>query len=310
MATPTIAIVGATGNQGGSVLKTFSSSGKYNVRALTRNPNSEAATKLKSKYPDVKWVKTDLNNFSSLCKAFCGADVVFGVTQHDDPELLKKSEEGNPDTEFVLGKNIIDAAITKGVKVAIMSTLPSLAKGSNGKYTKALHFECKYKIAQYLDSKADQIKGVNIYLGTFMEGAIKYSRISPDNNKTVEFFYPVKPTTLLPLVSAANDTGPVVEHALKHVDEYKGKPIVVSGGFYKASEMAKAFTEATGRLARYVQIPYEAVETEWLIQMAQYIDEFGIFFGYDLDEQNKRINHRFATPTTFWKNSGWTGPSI
>lgn len=309
MSSKIIAIIGATGNQGGSVLNTFASSGKYKVRALTRNPNSDTATQLKSKYPNVEWVKANLNSVDTLRKAFSGAHAVFGVTQFADPDNIKKLQVGDLDAEFDQGKNIIDAAIAENVQIAIMSTLPSIAKASNDKYTKVLHFEGKYKIAQYLDSKSNQIKGVNVYLGYFMENYVSYSRISDKDNKTVEFTCPLKPTTLLPLVDTVNDTGPVVEYALEHADEYQGKPILVSSGRYEAQEMAKAFTEVAGESGSFVQIPYDAFGMEEFSQMFQWYDEFGYFDGFDLDKFNKNLNHHFATPKEFWKSRGWTGPS-
>lgn len=309
MTTQTIAIVGATGNQGGSVLKTFASSGKYKVRALTRNPNGEAATNLKTKYPGVEWVKADLNDINSLRKAFSGAYAVFGVTQPADPQLTNLIMAGDYEAELSQGKNIIDAAIAERVKVAVMSTLESIAKESKGKYTKCLNVENKYKIGHYLDSKLDQIKGVNVYQGAFMGNYTKFARVSPEDNETIEFTYPLNPTTLLPLVNAVNDTGPVVMYALEHANKYQGKPLVISGGLYRAEYMAKAFAEATGKPARYVQVPHEVAGVEELVQMLQAVDEFGYFSDYDFEGQNKHINHRFVTPVEFWKTCGWEGPS-
>lgn len=80
MSSKTVAIVGATGNRSRNVLKIFVSLDRYNVRALTCNPNSKTATTLKFKYPDVEWVKANLNDIDSLCKAFSEAYAVFGVT--------------------------------------------------------------------------------------------------------------------------------------------------------------------------------------------------------------------------------------
>lgn len=310
MTTQTIAIVGATGNQGGSVLKTFANSNQYKVRALTRNPNSETVTKLESKYPGVEWVKADLNDIDSLRKAFTGAYAVFGVTQSADTDLVNQIKSGNLDAEFDQGMNIIDAAIAENVEVAIMSTGQSMAKLSNGKYTGALLVESKHRIAKYLDRKSDQIKGVNVNMGFYLENFVSHSRISAEDGETVEFVAPLNPTSKVSFVDTANDSGPVVKHALEHVDEYRGKPIVVSGGVYEVQDAVKAFTEVIGKPARYVQVPYEIVGIEELIQMYKTIDEFGHFADYNFDEQNENINHSFVTPAEFWKNRGWSGPSI
>jgi NAD(P)-dependent dehydrogenase (short-subunit alcohol dehydrogenase family) len=67
MSTKTIAVVGATGGQGGSVVDSFLGAG-YAVRGITRNSTSPKATALKERGVDV--VTADLNDFDSLVKAF------------------------------------------------------------------------------------------------------------------------------------------------------------------------------------------------------------------------------------------------
>ncbi|KAJ2528356.1 hypothetical protein EV175_007464, partial [Coemansia sp. RSA 1933] len=52
--TITAAIIGATGNQGGSVLRSLHTTGKYKLIAITRNTSSAAAKEIKAKYPDVE----------------------------------------------------------------------------------------------------------------------------------------------------------------------------------------------------------------------------------------------------------------
>ncbi|KAJ2608320.1 hypothetical protein H4S08_004496 [Coemansia sp. RSA 1365] len=305
-----IAIVGATGLQGGSVLKTLYAAGGYKIRALSRNPNSDSAKKLAAKYPDVEWVQADLNDASSLCKALTGVDVVFAVTDFYQKDTLEKVAAGDKDAEFTQGKNIVDAAIDAGVNSIIYSSLDSMKQLSGGKYPDILHLEGKHKVEEYISSKADKIKGYFIYLGVYMENYIRFSRISPEDNQTVEFTVPLKPTTKIPLVDTANDTGHVVKYILEHPDECLGKVVEVSGGYYEAQEMAKAFTEATGKSARYTQIPYEAAGMYEMSQMFKAFDEFGSFGGRsDFLEYNKEMDYTFVTPVEFWKNRNWDGPS-
>ncbi|KAJ2356837.1 hypothetical protein GGF43_001822 [Coemansia sp. RSA 2618] len=305
-----VAIVGATGLQGGSVLKTLHSLGTYSLRALTRNPDSATAKGLAEKYPGVEWVTGNLDDVDSLRKAFDGVDAVFGVTQFFQPDIMKKVSQGDTDAEYIQGKNIVDAAIAAGVKSVVYSTLSSMKEISKGKYPGVLHFEGKHRIEKYLASKADQIRGYFVCVGFYMENYTQFTRISPEDKQTVEFTFPLKPTTKLPLVDTANEVGPVVQYILEHPEECLGSVLDVSGGFYEAQEMAKTFTEVTGKPARYVQIPYEAVGSNDLSQMFQGADEFGLFGGRsDFVEHNKKIDHKFSTPVDFWKHRGWTGPT-
>src|SRR5712672_1941644 len=68
-----IAVIGATGQQGGSVLRALHASIQFKVRALTRNPEKhrELADEV---------VRADLNRPESLRTAFEGAHGVFLVT--------------------------------------------------------------------------------------------------------------------------------------------------------------------------------------------------------------------------------------
>ena len=68
-----IAVVGATGHQGGAVVRALQASGQFKVRALTRNPD---------KHPQLadEVVLADLNRPETLKAAFAGAHGVFLVT--------------------------------------------------------------------------------------------------------------------------------------------------------------------------------------------------------------------------------------
>ncbi|KAJ1770618.1 hypothetical protein LPJ74_003067 [Coemansia sp. RSA 1843] len=294
----------------GSVLRALHATGKYRLIAVTRDTTSASATKIKSRYPDVELVKADLADVESLKNAFKGADIVFGVTLFAQPDILNQVAAGNVDAEFNHGKNTTDAAIAAGVKDIIFSTIYSMIELTGGKYSMALQFEGKYKIEKYIKSKNSEIRGAFIHLGLYMEDFIGYSRISPEDNKTVEFTLPLKPTTKVPLVDATNDTGGVVSYMLDHFDDFVGKTVEVSGGYYEAQEIAKAFTEVTGKPARYVQLPYESANSITAEQLYRGLDEFG-YFGWKTDflELNKKMDYKHTTPTEFWKSRGWTGPS-
>ncbi|KAJ1946803.1 hypothetical protein EC988_005492, partial [Linderina pennispora] len=60
-----VVITGATGLQGGSVLKSLHETGGYKLRAITRNALSENVKSLQSKYPDVEWVSAELDDYAS-----------------------------------------------------------------------------------------------------------------------------------------------------------------------------------------------------------------------------------------------------
>jgi len=122
-----IAVVGATGLQGGSVVRALQASGQFKVRALTRNPD---------KHPKLadEVVLADLNRPETLKAAFAGAHGVFLVTNAWEP--------GTDERKQVL--TAVHAAKDAGVQHFIWSTLPNVETISRGKLGVA-HFTDKAK---------------------------------------------------------------------------------------------------------------------------------------------------------------------
>ncbi|KAJ2661910.1 hypothetical protein IWW48_002141 [Coemansia sp. RSA 1200] len=310
--TQTVAIIGATGTQGGSVLRALYATGQYNIVAVTRDVSSASASKIKADHPNVKLATANLDNIESLKQAFEGAEIVFGVTQFMQPDILSRVASGDVDAEFHQGKNIVDAAVAAGVKDIVFSTIYSLKEVSGGKYAEAYQSEAKHKIEEYIKSRAaaGEIRGAFIHLGCYMSNFAAFASVSADDNLTVNFAFPLKPTTRIPLVEAANDTGSVVSHILDNFDEYAGKATLVSSGYYEAQYVAEAYTEATGKPARYIQLPYNITGSVAAEQMFRGFDEFGSILNDDKNlEINKRLARKHTTPVEFFKSSGWTGPS-
>lgn len=63
-----IAVTGATGAQGGGVVNVMKKTPGWKVRAVTRNPESDAAKKLAA--DGIEVVAADFNDEASLVKAF------------------------------------------------------------------------------------------------------------------------------------------------------------------------------------------------------------------------------------------------
>src|SRR5712692_163618 len=112
-----IAVIGATGQQGGGVVRALQASGQCKVRALSRNPG---------KHRDLadEVVKADLDRPETLNAAFEGAHGVFLVTNF--------WEKGTD--EFKQATAAIRAARDAGVKHFIWSTLPDVETISGGKF--------------------------------------------------------------------------------------------------------------------------------------------------------------------------------
>ena len=123
-----IAVIGATGHQGGGVVRALQAGGQFKVRALTRNPD---------KHRDLadEVVEADLNRPETLAAAFKGAYGVFLVTT--------SSLEGTDERKQ--GTAAVQAARDAGVKHVVWSTLPDVEAISGGKFH-VPHFTSKAKV--------------------------------------------------------------------------------------------------------------------------------------------------------------------
>ena len=123
-----VAVVGATGQQGGAVVRALQASGQFKVRALTRNP---------AKHPKLadEVVAADLNRPETLKAAFAGAHGVFVVTN--------AWEAGRDESRQALAA--VNAAKDAGVQHLIWSTLPNVETISGGAIA-VPHFTDKAKV--------------------------------------------------------------------------------------------------------------------------------------------------------------------
>ncbi len=123
-----IAVFGATGQQGGGVVRALQASGQFKVRALSRNPH-------KSRDLADEVVEADLNRPETLPAALAGAHGVFLVTNF--------WEQGTD--ELKQATAAIRAARDAGVSHFIWSTLPNVEAISGGKLD-VPHFTAKARI--------------------------------------------------------------------------------------------------------------------------------------------------------------------
>jgi hypothetical protein len=123
-----IAVIGATGHQGGAVVRGLQANGQFKVRALTRNPDKhrELAEEV---------AQADLDRPETLPAAFEGAHGVFS--------LVTNFWEAGTD-ELKQATTAVRAAKAAGVKHFVWSTLPDVEAISGGRFD-VPHFTGKAK---------------------------------------------------------------------------------------------------------------------------------------------------------------------
>jgi uncharacterized protein YbjT (DUF2867 family) len=110
-----IAVVGATGAQGGSLVRAILAdpTGGFTARAITRHADSQKASELASLGAEI--VEADLDDAASLERAFAGAYGAFCVTNF--------WEHFSPEKELEQARHMAKAARVAGVRHVIWSTL-------------------------------------------------------------------------------------------------------------------------------------------------------------------------------------------
>ncbi len=250
-----IAVVGATGSQGGGLVRSILNDpkGEFAVRALTRNPDSEVAKALASKGAEI--VKADVDDRDSMKRAFEGAYGAFCVTffwAHFSPE--REMAEARMMAEFAKGA---------GLKHVIWSTLEDTRKWVPLSDDRMPTLQGKYKVP-HLDAKGEsdgyfRELGVpttflltSFYWDNFINFGMGPQR-GPDGKLAINFPMGDKK---LPAI-AAEDIGKCAYGIFKKGPETIGKTIGISGEHLTGSEMAAEFSRVLGQEVRYNNISPE-----------------------------------------------------
>ncbi len=278
----TIAVVGATGAQGGGLARAILSDADsaFAVRALTRNVNSDKALALAALGAEV--VAADVDDFESLKRAFSGAYGAFCVTFF--------WEHFSPDQEFAQARAMAEAARETGLQHVIWSTLEDTRRWIPLDDDRMPTLMEEYKVPHF-DSKgqADAVfteAGVpttflltSFYWDNFIHFGAGPTR-GPDGELAITFPMGDKK---MPGI-AAEDIGKCAYGIFERGPELIGETIGVAGEHLTGSEMADALGRALGLDVRYNAVSPEAYRSfgfpgaEDLGNMFQFYRDFDEYF--------------------------------
>ncbi|KAM0328256.1 hypothetical protein ACHAQA_005665 [Verticillium albo-atrum] len=266
-----IVVVGATGNQGGSVTRRFLAA-NFRVRAITRNASSAAALDLAAQGAEV--VAADLDDPASLTAAFEGANLIFSVTNYWEPFFrpdcrAAAEKQGIScrrfayDTEVRQGKNIVDAAAqtvdTLVENGFLVSTLSHAGRCSQGKYKDLYHFDSKADVFPlYVEEKYPALaaKMSCIHTGYFYTS----HRILPNSyfgklpDGSFQMAFTTAPDRLVPHFDPVADMGPFT-YAVSQMPP--GKAYMAEGTTCSWTDWIQAWGKLTGLPVAYKQIPFD-----------------------------------------------------
>lgn len=256
----TIAIVGATGNQGSSVAKTFLGLPNWNVRCLTRRPTSEKAQALKDLGAELH--QADLEDVNSLIEAFKDVHAVFVNTDFWLPYRAALAEGHDRDTSSAMGHNTelrhtrnaaIAASKTPTIKRYIYSALAPMKTASGGKYSQCYHWDSKAAAVHMIEREIPELakKTSYIYIGAYSSNAFPFPQLDKATGE-YRLILPAPKSTRFPITDPEKSTGPFVRALVEN--EPAGTKLRAYDSFLTISEAMDIWSEVTGKKSNFVQI--------------------------------------------------------
>ena len=232
-----VLVIGATGNQGGSVVKSLLPKG-YHIRTLTRKPDSSAAKRLTEQGVEV--VKGDFSDSDSLLKAASGMDTVYAMTT---------PFEAGPEAETQQGISIVDA-----VKKANVGHLIFGSVANADRETGIPHFDSKYKVEKHIASLnipytiSAPVFFMDNYLTPWWLPSLKEGKLK----------IAMPADRSLQQISVRN-VGAFVAALVERREKVFGKRFDIAGDELTGDETTSILSKASGR-----EIKYEGFDPEFL----------------------------------------------
>lgn len=249
-----VLVFGATGNMGGAVARELLRRG-WQVRAVTRNPQSEKAQALAALGAEV--VRADMDDRASLDAAFNGMQRVFSV---------QNWMTSGADGEIRQGKLVADAAKATGVTHLVYGSA-GVGEPNSG----IPHFDCKLVVEDYIRTLA--LPFTIVRPTPFMELMREKE------------FYPAMaawgtmPKVLgwdkpLPWV-AVHDIGVAIANIFADPDAWIGRDVTLCSDVRSLNESKAAFQAVTGKKPFGIPLPvavFQRMAGEELVAMWRWLD--------------------------------------
>jgi len=283
-----IAVLGATGQQGGAVVRALQAGNQFQVRALTRNPakHRELADEV---------VEADLNRPETLASAFKGAHGVFLVTnfQEHGAEELKQATAA------------VRAAKDAGVKHFVWSTLPDVEAISKGKFD-VPHFTGKAKLDRIV-SEAGFANHTFVIAPFYYQNLVGVLGPQKQPNGSAGWTLPLDPTIRSIHMADITELGGIVAGAFAHPEQAgHGEYLPLVGDFMSFNEIIDTLKQQ-GHTFSFNQVPKE-VFAGFFPGAAEIAEMFGYFqahtyLGSDSRDQialANKVAGRQATKFSAW----------
>ncbi|KAL3477793.1 hypothetical protein BJX99DRAFT_121835 [Aspergillus californicus] len=278
-----LTVFGATGRQGGSVIRTVLAdsalSKQFKLRGITRDINKPDAKALTAQ--GVEMLSADMTSPQSLTQALKDSHSIFLVT---NPTFTENSS-----FELTQGKAVADAAQQVGVQHLIFSSLLNVTETTGGRLKNVPHFDQKAQVEAYIRSLG--LPATFVLPGYFMSNYTDLGMIRRGEDGVFGLAYPVGEGARFPLVDVDTDMGKYVAAALKNPEKTQGSRVPAAADYYTPPRILKEFEEVTGHKARFVQVDSETYKSFMpgylgleMLENHLFVEEPGYYNGAGLEE--------------------------
>ena len=258
----------------------------WKLRALTRNPNSDAAEGLAREGVEV--VQGDMDDKESLDRAVRGAYGVFSVQDYWTVGARREVQQG---------KNLADAAKKAGTAHFVYSSVGGAERNAD-----IVHWKTKWEVEQHirqLDLPATILRPAafmdNYYVDQVEIGILK--------GKLVDAVRGDKPYQTI----AAEDIGAFAAFVFQRPGEFLGRQLEIAGSELTNVEAARVFSRVLGKPVKFQKVPLPIVRLilgKEFYQMFKWFNTDG--FKADIPELRKKYPEVHLHTLEEWlRREGW-----
>ncbi|KPV74509.1 uncharacterized protein RHOBADRAFT_44998 [Rhodotorula graminis WP1] len=308
----TIAVVGATGNQGSGTVSALLAQTDFAVRAVSSNPGGHKAQALLAQHKDsahlgrLTMVKCNLDDPDELREALKGVYGVFAAMP------MGTELRGGEPVEVTQGKALIDACKTDGVEHLVYSSLPSVDKISRGKYKHVTHAESKATVSEYAQSQLPNV--TLLYPGMFYSNFYWPTFAQREQDNSVRFCAPLRPDTPIQCVDDRYDVGYFAAAVFSAGPAAtSGKTYAVQAPVTTPEKLAYEYHLATGEPTRFDPLPLDEAVAMMSVpegRASRFIDDgvdgkASFSAGLDHDASLEDLGVRASDLQSFLERSGF-----
>ncbi len=281
----TILVTGATGRQGGAVIRHMLPKG-WKLRALTRSPDGHSARELARQGIEV--ARGDLEDPASLEGALRGIHGVYSVQDFWAVGARREVQQG---------KNLADAARKAGVEHFVYSSVGGAERNSG-----IDHWESKWEIEKHVRKLG--LPATILRPAGFMENYyVDQVEIGLLKGKLFDPIRPDKPYQTV----ATDDIGAFAALAFDQPKRFLGLELELAGSELTNPQAAQVFSRVLGKPVKFRRLPMPIVRLALgreFYQMFRWFNEYG--FKANIPELRARYPEIQMMSLEEWlRNEGW-----